>query len=98
MHANYFEAILQIRPKKQSILEFVRNDCLRNGIMISKEISKDFGYDLYLSSRKYTVQVSKKLKKSFGGTLTFSKTLHTRNRMSSKLVYRITVLYRAKQF
>lgn len=96
MHENYFEAILQIRPKKQSILEFVRNDCLRNGITISKEISKDFGYDLYLSSRKYAVQISKKLKKSFGGDLVFSKTLHTKNRMTSKLVYRITILYRAK--
>lgn len=69
---------------------------MRSNTRISKEITKDFGCDIYLSSRKSAVQISKKLKKNFNGDLKVSKTLHSRDRLTSKLIYRVTILFRLR--
>ncbi len=96
MHPDYYEAIIQVRPRKESVLDFIRTEALRSKAQISKEIAKDFGFDVYLSSRKIALQIGKKLKKQFNGTLKVSKTLHSRDRQSSKLLYRLTVLFKLK--
>lgn len=94
MHQNYYEAILQIRPKKASVLEFVRNESEKLSTKISKEISMDFGTDFYISSRKSAIKIGKQLKRQFKGTLKVTKSLHGKDRQSSKLIYRITILFR----
>ena len=96
MHNNYFEAILQLRPKKEILLEFVKAEAFKSNTNIAKEITEKFGYDLYLSSRKSTIQIAKKLKKKFGGEIKVSKTLYSRDRTTSKLIYRLTILFKLK--
>ena len=103
MHKNilkdgsYYEAILQLRPKKQNLITFVNNQIKNRNINVAKEINKKYGIDLYLSSRKFTLQLGKLLKKKFNGELKISKTLYSRNRITSKLIYRLTVLFRLKE-
>lgn len=93
-HANYYEAIIQLRPLDPRFLEFVRDECDRQGSLIAKVVEFKFGFDVYMDSRKLAVQIGKLLKKKFKGKVTVSKTLHTRHRVTSKLVYRITVLFK----
>ncbi len=93
-HANYYEAIIQLRPLDPRLLEFVKDECDSYGSMIAKIIEYKFGFDIYMDSRKLAVQIGKMLKKKFKGKVIVSKTLHTRHRVTSKLVYRITVLFK----
>jgi len=95
-HAQYFEAIFQIRPINEDVIRFlinaVDND---NKVRIAKIMHLKTGIDVYLSSRKFATAIGKKMKARFkGGKLLVTKTLYSRNRQSSKNIYRVTVLFR----
>ncbi len=94
----YYEAKLQLRPLNKEVLKFVygqienRNDCL-----ISKEEKLKTGIDLYLTSQKFAQILGKMLKKKFDGKTIVSRSLYGVNRMTSKKVYRVTVLFRLEE-
>jgi len=92
---NYWQGVLQIRPAKEVLLEFVRNQLTKmKGCEITKMAITKNGYDLYLTSQKGVQLLGNKLKKSFPGTLKKSRLLHGRNRLTSKNIYRVTVCFR----
>lgn len=95
-HEKYFEATLQLRVVDQQIVQFAYENIERNGIIVSKEKSHPNGVDISVNSRKYAQQLGKALQQKFGGMLKVTARLFTRDRQSSKDVYRITVLF--KQF
>ena len=95
-HEKYFEATLQLRFIDQQIVQFVTDDIEKHGIKVSKEKSLQYGIDISVDSRKYAQQLGKLLQQTFGGMLKVTARLFTRDRQSSKEVYRITVLF--KQF
>ncbi len=92
--SDYYEGILQIRPRNKELYDFVINQVRKNNISIAKELDFDYGYDFYLSSRKFTTQLGKKLTKSFKGEIKISKSLYGRHKQTSKDLYRITVFFR----
>jgi NMD protein affecting ribosome stability and mRNA decay len=98
-HANYFEAIIQLRPAQEDMLKYVHKQILkRKDVTISRQDVLKTGMDIYISSRKFAMALGKKLKKAFpNGTLTLSRTLHSQDPQSGKKRYRVTVLYRLKQ-
>ncbi|MFH2028311.1 MAG: NMD3-related protein [Nanoarchaeota archaeon] len=92
---DYFEGILQLRNPSEEALNFVLNQFKKNDkVWISKEVKLKTGIDLYVSSNRFLSSIGKKLKKSFKGKLITSKRLHTKNRLTSKEVYRGTVCFR----
>ena len=98
MHKYYYEAILQLRPYKKEVLDFVRNQIAkRKDVFISKEEKLKTGIDLYTSSQRFTRALGKKLKKSFKGELKTTRSLFGRNKQTSKNIYRVTVCFRLKQ-
>ncbi len=95
MQNDYYEGILQIRPSNKTVIAYVkRHVSKRNDVFIAKEIIHKTGVDLYLSSRTFLVSLARRLKKSFGGTVKVSRTLHSVDRMTSKKRYRVTVCFR----
>ncbi len=95
-HSKYYEAILQIRPITDEVMQFVlkylesRNDC-----QISNAVELKTGIDLYLTSQRATLAMGKKMKERFkGSTLKISRSIHHRDKFTSKDVYRVTVLFR----
>lgn len=96
VHADYFEAIIQIRPFNEDVLDYVVNLIdKRKDFNISKIIEKKFGVDLYVSDRKYALAIGKKLKDKFkGGILKTSRTLYGYDRQTSKKIYRVVVCFR----
>ncbi|RMD58625.1 hypothetical protein D6825_00135, partial [Candidatus Woesearchaeota archaeon] len=56
------------------------------------------GLDLYLSDNKYLIALGKKLRERFPGIVKVSRRLHTTERMSGKLLYRVTVLFRSTKY
>ena len=95
---NYFEAIIQLRPKNKDLLDFVINQInKKQDVFISKEYHKKYGTDLYITSRKFATLLGKRLKKSFKGKLITSRTLWSRDRQTSKGIYRVTICFRLEE-
>jgi len=94
----YFQAKLQLRPCTKEILHFVYNEIdKREDCLISREEGLKTGVDLYLTSQKFAQILGRKLKLKFKGKVTISRTLFGINKMTSKKVYRVTILFRLEE-
>jgi len=95
--SNYWEAKLQIRPYNKIVVDYVKKQIIKDNIMVAKEENKKFGTDFYLSSRHFVLRMGRQLKKVFKGTTITSRKLFTKDRLTSKNVYRVTVCFRLKE-
>ncbi len=96
---DYFEGILQIRGGSKELLQWVHNKIVSDGrARVAKEKKVKNGVDLYLSDQHYLQNLGRKIKEKFIGILKVSKRLHTMNKMTSRHVYRITVLFKVLPF
>ena len=97
-HSGYFEAILQLKTLKQEVHTFILEELAkRPDIFISKEVPYKTGVDVYLSSNAFAKNLGQKLKKKFKGEMKISRALYSTSRETSKLLYRLTVLFRLKE-
>ena len=95
----YFQGILQLRDTSKEIEDFIRRDVYKHKeVFITKSPRVRGGVDIYLSDRKYLVILGKKLLKMFGGEMKSSVKLFSRDRQTSKNVYRVSVYFRPAQF
>ncbi len=95
-HPEYYEAILQLRPVKDEILDFI-NGILkgRNDVHISKVVDLKNGVDIYLDNQRFARgTLAQQLKRKFKGKLIITKTLYGQDRMTSRLLYRATISFR----
>lgn len=97
-NTKYYEAVIQIRPRDKEILNYVRNQVRKKkNVYISKEEFRKYGIDVYVTDQKFARNLGQKLKRVFEGELKITRTIHTRDRQTSKEVYRGTVLFRRKE-
>jgi nonsense-mediated mRNA decay protein 3 len=101
----YFEAILQIRSPNFDVLDKSVNflqkrvENLRHkGMFINRTERLDDGYDLYVTSRKIAMTLGKELQEQYGGEFRASPQLFSRNKQTSKNIYRVNVLVRLPEF
>ena len=96
-HAEYYEAIIQLRPAKQEVIDFIY-DLIgpRNDVKVSKVKEMKTGIDIYLSNQRFARgTLAKQIKKKFNNCkIVISKALYGQHKMTSKLTYRATVLVR----
>ncbi len=92
----YYEGILQLRPFNKDVLDYVKKQIEKSDCLISKEVDLKDGTDLYLTSQRFAISLARKLKRVFKGEVKISRSIHTRSRVTSKDVYRVTVLFRLK--
>ena len=90
----YWEAKLQLRPLNKELTDYTCNQFIKNKVEVVEMVNLKEGLDFYLTSRKAAVAVARKLKKVFKGDLVISTKLFGKNRISSKKVNRVTVLFR----
>lgn len=97
IHTNkdYYQAIVQIRPAKQEVVDFIADEFKHESFAyISKIVELKTGLDYYLSDRHHAAMLAKKLKKKFKAKVTVSRSLFTQDHLTSKLVYRMTYCLR----
>lgn len=94
---SYYEAIIQLRPAKKEVLDFVRNSIKERGAFISKEEKLKKGIDIYMSDQRFARALSKKLRVKYGGEVKLTRKLHTVSKRTGKKLYRVTVLFRLKE-
>lgn len=95
-HAQYFEAIMQLRTVSPTVIDFAHQEIKKKGLFIAKLVHLHQGEDLYLSDNKFAKNLGKKLQQQFAGYLEITATLHTRKQ--DKDMYRLTVLFRGVPF
>lgn len=99
MHKDYYEGILQLRNLNKEVVEFIKNQIKKRAdVFITKEKKVNNGIDFYITSQRYLQTLGKKLKKHFSGELKISSRLHTKNRQTSKNIYRVNVLFRLTKY
>jgi NMD protein affecting ribosome stability and mRNA decay len=92
----YFEGVLQLRNPTQDIIDFVARQIEKtDDVWVAKTKQHKSGIDLYLSSNKFLKHIGKKLNSSFCGELKESRSLFSKNRLTSKAIYRGCVLFTA---
>ncbi len=93
-NSKYYEAILQIRPRSEKIINFVKNSIReRKDVFITQEEELKEGTNLYITSQKYVRSLISKLKHKFNGETKISKKLFSQRKDGKKL-YRSTFLFR----
>jgi len=92
---DYYEAKLQLRPYDEEVIAFAKQLIDENkNIFISKKAEYKYGVDFLTTSQKETQKIAKRLKNKFKGTIKISRKLHSRNKLTSKTVWRVTVCFR----
>lgn len=97
----YFEGVLQLRNPTPKLISYVRNDIARyqsRGIFISKEIPQPDGIDFQISLNSYLRALGKRIQARFMGEFKESPRLFTRDRQTSKDVYRLNIYFRLRPY
>jgi len=98
-HANYYESILQLRNPDDEVIGFT-NDAIKaqEDVSLAKRKKVKNGFDYYLSSNKFAIELGRYLYNTYGGDLKITKKLFSQHRQTSKILYRMTVLFRMSEF
>lgn len=90
----YFEAVLQIRPAREDVLEFVRAEIHKQehkGVFNNKETEVEDGLDIEITNQTYAKVLAKKVTDHFGGTMKKNEKLFSRSRKTSRDIFRLAV-------
>jgi nonsense-mediated mRNA decay protein 3 len=94
MQNSYFEAIIQLRPDDAKVRRCVEHEVHEANAHIAKAENVKGGLDIYLSSWKTAIAISRVLKANFGGEVQVTRKMFGVQRSTGKTVYRATVLFR----
>lgn len=93
----YFEGTLQLRNIPEDVVNYAINELdkkQKDGVFVNNIENVKNGVDIMITSQKFLQALGTKLKKRFGGSVKLTRKLFTRNKQTSKHVYRVTLLYK----
>ncbi len=91
----YFEGVLQLRDVTDEVLDWTHDEIVRAGrARIAKIKEFKHGIDIYLSDQHYMQSLGRQLQQRFGGILKITGRQFTTDHMTSRQIYRMTVLFR----
>lgn len=95
-HEKYYEAVIQLRNPCPELINLINNQLKKNpDAFISTIIPLKDGFDIYISSQRFARNLGNKMKKAFKNSeLKISRKIVTRNRQTSRDVYRATVFFK----
>lgn len=95
-NTQYFEGVLQVRNIKPEIVQKIREIVEEEkdaGVHINDTVPvKDGAMDFYITDVHYMKKLGKILQQKFGGELSMSPRLQTKDDLTSKELYRLSVL------
>ena len=98
--SKYYEAVIQLRPYDYAVYDFIADEVekrkQRKELFISKIVEMKTGIDIYISSQQFARRLGDQLRRQFHAEVKITRTLHHQDRLSSRLLYRATVLCRLK--
>ena len=97
----YFEGVLQLRNVDEEVMDYVVNEVEKQkqrGVFITKKLKVKNGFNIYLTKRSYIPELARELLNKFGGETKISRKLFSRDKLRSKDIYRVNVLFRQSKF
>lgn len=99
LNPQYYQGILQVRNPNKDVISFIRAEFDKEKTArIAKEAKVRGGLDIYSSSNKFSRKLGRKLTQKYGGEVKESAKLFSRDKITSKNIYRLNVLYRVPEF
>lgn len=101
VNTTYFEGVLQLRNPRKDVVDFIMNDLKKQkdkGVFITDEKKAGNGIDYYMTSQRYLQNLGYKLQKVFGGVLKINPRIFTRNKQTSRDVFRVNVYFELLDF
>lgn len=99
--SQYFEGILQIRNQNKQVTDYIESKLKskkKRGVFATKIEKIKSGIDFYLTDTKFIRTFAAELQNKFGGELKISAKLHTRDKQTSKEVFRVNALLRLPDY
>ncbi len=94
----YYEGILQLRPFDKEVYEWVKKQIDKDEQQfISREEEVKGGLDIYVTSQRKLRSLAPRFKKKFKGEVKVTRKLYGVNKMTSRKIYRGTVLFRLEK-
>ena len=95
-HEKYYEAVIQLRNPSPELINLINNQLRKSpDAFISTIIPLKDGFDIYISSQRFARNLGNKMKKAFKNSeLKISRKIVTRNRQTSRDVYRAAVFFK----
>lgn len=98
-HGSYYEGVLQLRNVNDDVVDFAVKEIEKDpSTKISEVKEAGNGFDIYITRQKFLRSLGNKLQKQFGGQVLVSRRIHTRNRQTSRDLYRINLLFKLPSF
>ena len=98
-HGSYYEGILQLRNVGNEVVNFAIKEIDKEPSAKISEIKEaGDGFDIYITRQKFLRSLGNKLQKQFGGQVVVSRRIFTRNRQTSRDLYRVNLLFRLPPF
>ena len=98
MRKGYYEAILQLRNINDDVFGFICRQINKEKAGVARQENVRNGIDLYLASQKFARKLGKTLIEHFGGILKITAKLYSRDRQTSRNLYRVSVLFKCLDF
>jgi NMD protein affecting ribosome stability and mRNA decay len=94
---DYFEGVFQVRGS-QELINRAKNLIIEGGAHINKEIKQPGGVDFQVTSKKVMRRVGKQLCKEYVGEYKESPRLFSRDKQTSKDIYRLNCFFKEQQW
>ncbi|MFA6888144.1 MAG: NMD3-related protein [Candidatus Woesearchaeota archaeon] len=105
LKTEYFEGILQLRGENKNVLEkadvFIMDDARiaeKKNVFITKREEVTNGFDYYYTKQQYLPGIMNKLATVFGATTKTHAELYSKNRQTSKEIYRVNASVRLPKY
>lgn len=93
--SGYYEGILQLRDVRDEVTEFVDNKIKKaKGIFCTRRDEVKNGIDFYITNKHFMKNLGYELKKRFKGDLKENAQHFSRDKQTSKNIYRLNVVFR----
>jgi NMD protein affecting ribosome stability and mRNA decay len=96
--STYFEGILQLRNGRQDVKEYIVSYCKKNSVFVNKLVDKGAEVDYYFVKKHQMQPLALKLMRNFGAEIESNARLFSRNRLTSKDIFRLNVLVTIPKF
>ena len=97
-HPGYFQGILQLRNPTKELKAFIDNEIKKEGVYVAKKVKTKDGVNMWVSSNKFLLKMSRQLKIKFSGDMKLSRKIYSRDRMTQKDIWRMTLLFKQYPF
>ncbi len=92
--SKYFEGILQVLTHDEQILRCVEKLLEKEKIPVNQKKMTRNGFEYYVIDKTKIKRIGNKLVELFGGFIKESASMHTKDRQTSKEVYRLNISYK----